>query len=436
MARTLSPIPRGETLTTVIIEGKGAAALRALKGAQRVLKRTENDGSDKAAMLHQLLKLTNRLMAPFSTHLAHRYKISLNEFRLLMTIGALGKTASHELAELTGVNVMSVSRAVATLQRHGRIEVVPDPANRRRKWLSLTEEGQRLYAIMRPQSEKVADYLFSDLDAGEIAQLEDDPDPADRHARSEGRARAARCSSSGRNPNDRGRAPRDRGRLRAADQALRQLERRAGLAARWPRSTPRTRASRGQAAAAIRQGREAILASFRARPPRVQRHVIANVVVEVEDADHARAFCAIVLYQGDSRARRRAAGDERRTRRWSARSPTGWCGRAKAGVSPSAWSMPRLRRWVTGAAKTLGRMRKLIREADPEVAEEVKWRKPSNPLGVPVWEHAGIICTGETLPDLRQADLRQGRCARRSRGPVQHRLRRQHPARDRHPRGC
>jgi MarR family transcriptional regulator, lower aerobic nicotinate degradation pathway regulator len=135
-----------------------------------VLKRVES-GSDKVAMLHQLLKLTNRLMAPFSTHLAHRYKISLNEFRLLMTIGALGRTASHELARQTGVNVMSVSRAVATLQRHGRIEVVRDAANRRRKWLALTEEGQRLYDIMRPQSEKVADYLFSELEPGEVEQL-------------------------------------------------------------------------------------------------------------------------------------------------------------------------------------------------------------------------------------------------------------------------
>jgi MarR family transcriptional regulator, lower aerobic nicotinate degradation pathway regulator len=135
-----------------------------------VLKRVEGS-SDKVAMLHQLLKLTNRLMAPFSTHLAHRYKISLNEFRLLMTIGALGRTASHELARQTGVNVMSVSRAVATLQRHGRIEVVRDPANRRRKWLALTEEGQRLYEIMRPQSEKVAAYLFSELEPGEVEQL-------------------------------------------------------------------------------------------------------------------------------------------------------------------------------------------------------------------------------------------------------------------------
>ena len=134
-----------------------------------MLKRT--DSSEKAAMLHQLLKLTNRLMAPFSTHLAHRYKISLNEFRLLMTIGALERTASHELAEVTGVNVMSVSRAVATLERHGRLKVTPDPKNRRRKWLTLTPEGERLYAIMRPQSEKVAAYLFSALSDEETAEL-------------------------------------------------------------------------------------------------------------------------------------------------------------------------------------------------------------------------------------------------------------------------
>ena len=45
--------------------------------------------------------------------------------------------------------------------------------------------------------------------------------------------------------------------------------------------------------------------------------------------------------------------------------------------------------------KTLATVRKLIKKADPEVVEEWKWRKPSNP-GVPVWSHQGIICTGET----------------------------------------
>ena len=45
---------------------------------------------------------------------------------------------------------------------------------------------------------------------------------------------------------------------------------------------------------------------------------------------------------------------------------------------------------------TLARMRTLINAADPDIVEEVKWRKPSNPNGVPVWEHDGIVCTGET----------------------------------------
>jgi hypothetical protein len=55
-----------------------------------------------------------------------------------------------------------------------------------------------------------------------------------------------------------------------------------------------------------------------------------------------------------------------------------------------------LRDW---RGKSLDRMRKLIREADPEVVETVKWRKPTNPSGVPVWEHAGIQCTGEVYKD-------------------------------------
>lgn len=45
--------------------------------------------------------------------------------------------------------------------------------------------------------------------------------------------------------------------------------------------------------------------------------------------------------------------------------------------------------------ETLGRMRALIHQADPEIVEECKWVKPTNPLGVPVWSHSGIVCTGE-----------------------------------------
>ena len=56
----------------------------------------------------------------------------------------------------------------------------------------------------------------------------------------------------------------------------------------------------------------------------------------------------------------------------------------------------------------LARLRRLIREADPDVVETVKWRKPSNPAGVPVWEHGGIVCTGETYRDKVKLTFARG----------------------------
>jgi hypothetical protein len=57
----------------------------------------------------------------------------------------------------------------------------------------------------------------------------------------------------------------------------------------------------------------------------------------------------------------------------------------------------------------LARVRTLIREADPDVAEDVKWRKPSNAmLGVPVWEHDGILCTGETYKAVVKLTFAKG----------------------------
>lgn len=47
----------------------------------------------------------------------------------------------------------------------------------------------------------------------------------------------------------------------------------------------------------------------------------------------------------------------------------------------------------------LARVRALIEEADPDVVEEAKWKKASNPAGVPTWSHDGIICTGEKYKD-------------------------------------
>jgi hypothetical protein len=59
-------------------------------------------------------------------------------------------------------------------------------------------------------------------------------------------------------------------------------------------------------------------------------------------------------------------------------------------------------------SEMLSRLRALIKQADPEIVEECKWKKPSNPAGVPVWSHGGIICTGETYKSAVKLTFAKG----------------------------
>lgn len=59
-------------------------------------------------------------------------------------------------------------------------------------------------------------------------------------------------------------------------------------------------------------------------------------------------------------------------------------------------------------AETLAQVRRLIHEADPDIMEACKWIKPGNPLGVPVWSHAGIVCTGETYKQVVKLTFARG----------------------------
>jgi hypothetical protein len=81
----------------------------------------------------------------------------------------------------------------------------------------------------------------------------------------------------------------------------------------------------------------------------------------------------------------------------------------KGGGSPSQRIDARIQEPTDWRAETLARVRMLIQQADPDVVEEVKWRKPSNSMaGVPVWSHAGIICTGETYKDKVKLTFARG----------------------------
>jgi hypothetical protein len=59
-------------------------------------------------------------------------------------------------------------------------------------------------------------------------------------------------------------------------------------------------------------------------------------------------------------------------------------------------------------SELLSRLRALIKEAEPGMTEERKWRKPSNPAGVPTWSHNGLVCTGETYKSVVKLTFARG----------------------------
>jgi hypothetical protein len=79
----------------------------------------------------------------------------------------------------------------------------------------------------------------------------------------------------------------------------------------------------------------------------------------------------------------------------------------KGGDSPSQLIDARIKELSDWRGETLARVRSLIKQADPEVVEEWRWVKPTNP-GTPVWSHAGMICTGETYKNIVKMTFAKG----------------------------
>jgi hypothetical protein len=73
---------------------------------------------------------------------------------------------------------------------------------------------------------------------------------------------------------------------------------------------------------------------------------------------------------------------------------------SKSGESASQLIDGRIKELSDWRGETLSKIRRLIKQAEPKVVEEMKWRKPSAPTGVPVWSHEGQICTGETYKSV------------------------------------
>ena len=74
-------------------------------------------------------------------------------------------------------------------------------------------------------------------------------------------------------------------------------------------------------------------------------------------------------------------------------------GTQQGDTPPSQLIDARIEQLYDWRGERLSQLRGLIHQADPDVVEDVKWRKPTNPMGVPVWSHDGMLCTGEAYKD-------------------------------------
>ena len=122
-------------------------------------------------LFFKLVRVVNLTARPFVETLARKHRLSLNEWRAIVVLASHPGSAAHEIVQATGLDKMSVSRAIAALDRHGRILKRADPRDARRTLLELSAAGRRLYEVIGAGGSAREVQLFARLDAASKAQL-------------------------------------------------------------------------------------------------------------------------------------------------------------------------------------------------------------------------------------------------------------------------
>ncbi|VTU18212.1 MarR family winged helix-turn-helix transcriptional regulator [Variovorax sp. PBL-E5] len=135
-------------------------------------------GSDAAperraedSVFFKLVRVVNLTARPFQQRVGRQHQLTLNEWRTMAVLGKQPGLTATQVAELTGLDKMAVSRALAGLQRHRRLHRHEDPADLRRSRLYLSSIGKALFAVLGVQAREREAELFSGVEAEELRQL-------------------------------------------------------------------------------------------------------------------------------------------------------------------------------------------------------------------------------------------------------------------------
>ena len=113
------------------------------------------------SIFFKLVRVVNLTARPFAESIGRANRISLNEWRVMLVLASHPGAAAQEVALHTGLDKMTVSRALAGLGRHGRLVKKLDPADRRRSCLWLSAAGQRVYEKIGVSGKAREGQLFS-----------------------------------------------------------------------------------------------------------------------------------------------------------------------------------------------------------------------------------------------------------------------------------
>ncbi|BEP59608.1 MarR family transcriptional regulator [Variovorax sp. V213] len=123
-------------------------------------------------LFFKLVRVVNLTARPFHEKVGREHHLTLNEWRVMAVLGAEPGLNATQIADLTGLDKMAVSRAQAGLRRHGRVLRHDDPADRRRGRLYLTAAGKALHEIVGASGRQREAVLFEGVTADELARLD------------------------------------------------------------------------------------------------------------------------------------------------------------------------------------------------------------------------------------------------------------------------
>ncbi|HVO07760.1 MAG TPA: MarR family winged helix-turn-helix transcriptional regulator [Burkholderiaceae bacterium] len=123
------------------------------------------------SVFFKLVRVVNLTARPFNEGIGRRHLLPLNDWRVMAVIGSHPGCAAADVCVRTGMDKMSVSRAIASLARRQRVLRKPDPADGRRTQLRLSAQGQRLFDTLAEGARTRERQLFGGVSESEQAQL-------------------------------------------------------------------------------------------------------------------------------------------------------------------------------------------------------------------------------------------------------------------------